>query len=94
LRLLRCRQTPGSRCCAWQLSIAVRNFLERGGAANGAIEPAQLFVIDKPIRSITAAIEERIEKIVSLHFCWGRAMQPARQFPFRTLGPMLSLKVA
>jgi hypothetical protein len=38
------------------LSIAVRHFLERGGAANGALEPAPLFVSDKPSRSITAAI--------------------------------------
>jgi hypothetical protein len=32
--------------------------------------------------------------MVSLHFCWGRAMRPARQFPFRTPGPMHSLKVS
>jgi hypothetical protein len=35
LRLLRCTQAPTAGCSAWQLSLAVRHFLERGGAANG-----------------------------------------------------------
>jgi hypothetical protein len=44
--------------------MAVRHFLERGGAANGALEPAPLFVSDKPIRSITAAISSLIHLAV------------------------------
>jgi hypothetical protein len=46
------------------LSIAVRHFLERGGAANAALEPAPLSVIDKPIRSITAAISSLLHLAV------------------------------